>query len=262
MKQRLRPGTHQQLHKHPPQGHGHNRQCACTRPGTSQPHPDTHHTRRSDTSGSHRRPGRRAHGLMSAGPARSGPGTPPRPSNGSRPVIARRPVTPRVPDGESPTPRHTPGAAALTRPARAWPRTSPGRTPGRALPRSPSPGPALGAHPAHLPGRPAGAGKPAGSAPSRPPPDPGPVGRPGPVGMRQPRSPADCGAGTGGSGRPRPLPRLCGQPGAGREVVGGAWVPAGAPAFRPALTGQEAGPGRPAQAFLPPPPDRPRTGST
>lgn len=52
---------------------------------------------------------------------------------------------------------------------------------------------------------------------------------------------------------PRPLQAAS----AGREVLGGAWVPAGAPASHLAPKGQEAGP---EEVFLPPAPDRPRTG--
>lgn len=51
---------------------------------------------------------------------------------------------------------------------------------------------------------------------------------------------------------PRPLHAAAAE----REVLGGAWVPAGAPASHPAPKGQEAGPG---EAFLPPAPDRPGT---
>lgn len=66
------------------------------------------------------------------------------------------------------------------------------------------------------------------------------------------RPPAKCRGRTGGSGCPASLPHLFGQPGVGREVVGGAWVPAGAPASYPAPTGQEAGPGE-ASSGLPAP---------
>lgn len=139
------------------------------------------------------------------------------------------------------------------------PRTSPGRTPGRALPRSPSPGHALGPHPAHPPGR-RGQGKPraqhlpgrgGGSCPA--PPGTWPRGKAGPG--PQP----DAGAGPGVRGAPLPSPASAGRPGG----EGSRW---GEPGFRleprlPVLPprGRKQGRGRPAQAFLPPPSDRPGT---
>lgn len=187
--------------------------------------------------------------LTSDSRTRSGPGSS---RDGSRAVIPRHAVTPRVPDGESPTPKHSPGAAALTRPARASaedksrPRTRP-RSPGRPAPAPPRP------RPGHLPRR-RGQGEPrAQHLPRRPGPRaPGPREEAGPPTTRR--------GGPEGAGRPAPLPRLCGQQsgrGAGRE-----------PGFRlePQLPvrpprGRKQGLGRPAQAFLPPSPDGPGTGS-
>lgn len=132
------------------------------------------------------------------------------------------------------------------------PGTSPGRTPGRALPRSPSPGHALGPHPAHSPGR-RGRGKPraqhlpgrwGGSCPA--PPGTWPRGKAGPG--PQPAA----GAGPGVRGAPLPSPASAGRPGGEGSRWGGAWVPAGASASRPAPKGQEAGPGE-ASSGLPAP---------
>ena len=87
-----------------------------------------------------------------------------------------------------------------------------------------------------------------------------PAGRLGSVRTSQDRPPASRRGEPGGSGGPAaPLPRLRGQPGRG----GKSW---GEPGFRlePQLPvrpprGRKQGRGRPAQAFLPPPPDVPGT---
>lgn len=136
-------------------------------------------------------------------------------------------------------------------------------TPGRWT--SLSPGHSLVTHPAHLPAAREGnlqAQHLPGAHCSSPAPPPRTLfpGWPGLVGTRQLRSSASCGSRTGGSGSPAPLPGLCGQPGLG----GKSW---GEPGFRlePQLPirspwGRKQVRGRPAEAFLPPPPDRPGTG--
>lgn len=229
--------THQQLHKHP-QGvtvthrhsvHAHGR-----------PHPGR------PTHGGLTRQGRAVVPTRpdSCRSTRSARGVPRGPPDSGRPVIPRRTVTPRA-QTESPhtrTPRGprpshaqlAPGPGTEVRPrsrprapAAAEPRPRP-----RATPRPPARAPGAGnrrlQHPSGRLHR-------------------APAGRPDLAG--QPAAGANPGV---QGGPPAPLPRLRGQPGRGGSR-GGAWVPAGAPASRPAPTGQEAGPRRPAEPSCPSP---------
>ena len=132
------------------------------------------------------------------------------------------------------------------------PRTSPGRTPGRALPRSPSPGHALGPHPAHPPGR-RGQGKPraqhlpgrgGGSCPA--PPGTWRCGKAGQSPARAAPAPSQPQRQARGFGAPcsPPPPLQAGR--AAREVVGGSLGSGWSPGFPscPQGAGSRAGGGQ------------------